>query len=158
MFTIRIRLAFDTILPMPDFTVTQLKTFSSEVEFTIVHDLALAVLRNDEREYMMEDEQLDCITAFYCMLMEERKQKQMLVVRPDETNHKEFVYFTFYGKLMEVVREGHIVLVERPLKEEFPNAVYRNSLEDVLREAAANECPFFYFCQQPREVLKVSIS
>lgn len=80
-------------------------------------------------------------------MMGDRKQRHMLVVRPDETNTKEFVYFTFYGKLMEVVRENHIVLVERSLKEEFPNKIYRNSLDDVLKEAAVNECPFFYFCQ-----------
>jgi acyl-CoA thioesterase FadM len=70
--------------------------------------------------------------------MRDRKQRHMLVVRPDETNTKGFVYFTYYGKLMEVIRENHIILVERSLKEEFPNTVYRNSLEDVLREAAVN--------------------
>jgi hypothetical protein len=56
IFTIRIRLAFDSILPMPDFIVTQLKVFSPEAEFMTVHDLALAVLRNDEKEYILEDE------------------------------------------------------------------------------------------------------
>jgi hypothetical protein len=79
--------------------------------------LALAVLRNNEREYSLEGELLDCITSFNCIIMQERGEKEMLVVRPDEGNNKEYVYFTFYSKFMEIVRDGdHLVLVERALK------------------------------------------
>lgn len=69
-----------------------------------MHDLALAVLRSNEREYSLEGELLDCITSYNCVLLQEQGSGEMLVVRPDEASSKQFVYFTFYSKLMEIVQ------------------------------------------------------
>lgn len=88
-FTSPIRLAFpEEDIFLPDFTITQLKVFTPDMEFIPVHDLAVSVLRNNEREYSWEGELLDCITSFNFFIMQDRGEKEMLVVLPDETNNK----------------------------------------------------------------------
>ena len=76
-----------------------------------VQELAIEILKKGKGHCRYKDYNLDVISSFNLFLMEERKENSFYFIRRSEKSMRQFIYFTFYKKFMEIVidEEGKVV-------------------------------------------------
>lgn len=79
----------------------------NEFHLQALKELTLEIIRRNDKGYAHNDVVLDCITSYNAILLESKKRSSIFVLNPKKTNQREYVYFLYAMKLMQIERDEH---------------------------------------------------